>query len=175
MRGSASSGTWGAQAYGEAWYWDKRYSQDQDPAAATFDWYQKYPSLAPLFHLYIPPSSPSHPHLRLLVVGCGNSGMSFYPFFLFDQGSCLPCLMDQLKTWVGFIHFFQLKMSLVEFFCPINPFKDTTEYWQNCSVHAAQNCNLGMFLELASAGDRLKWWQRGDGNAAWTLFACLVF
>ncbi|XP_077218616.1 S-adenosyl-L-methionine-dependent methyltransferases superfamily protein isoform X2 [Tasmannia lanceolata] len=52
-----------SQAYGEASYWDRRYSQDEGP----FDWYQKYPALAPLFHLYM------HRHHRILMVGCGNS------------------------------------------------------------------------------------------------------
>ncbi|XP_059632007.1 uncharacterized protein LOC132274693 isoform X2 [Cornus florida] len=54
------------QAYGEPSYWDNRYAQEQGP----FDWYQKYPSLAPLLHLYIPR------HHRVLVVGCGNSAFS---------------------------------------------------------------------------------------------------
>ncbi|PIN19462.1 Endothelin-converting enzyme 1 [Handroanthus impetiginosus] len=54
------------QAYGEAWYWDNRYAQDP----STFDWYQKYPSLAPLLRLYIPRHHP------ILVVGCGNSAFS---------------------------------------------------------------------------------------------------
>lgn len=53
--------------YGEAWYWDKRYSQDP---SGPFDWYQKYNSLAPLLNLYIPR------HHRVLVVGCGNSAFS---------------------------------------------------------------------------------------------------
>lgn len=52
------------QAYGEPWYWDNRYALESGP----FDWYQKYPSLAPLIKLYVP-----HPHQRILVVGCGNS------------------------------------------------------------------------------------------------------
>ncbi|XP_057475256.1 uncharacterized protein LOC130763369 [Actinidia eriantha] len=51
------------QAYGEPSYWDNRYAQEPGP----FDWYQKYPALAPLLHLYIPT------HHRVLVVGCGNS------------------------------------------------------------------------------------------------------
>ncbi|KAI3469224.1 hypothetical protein Pfo_025887 [Paulownia fortunei] len=54
------------QAYGEAWYWDNRYTQD----SSTFDWYQKYLSLAPLIRLYIPRHHP------ILVVGCGNSAFS---------------------------------------------------------------------------------------------------
>ncbi|XP_066326668.1 uncharacterized protein [Miscanthus floridulus] len=52
-----------SQAYGEAWYWDERYRKEAGP----FDWYQKYPALAPLLRLYIAP------HHRLLLVGCGNS------------------------------------------------------------------------------------------------------
>lgn len=56
------------QAYGEEWYWDNRYAEDP----STFDWYQKYPSLAPLIRLYAPPQ----PHHPILVVGCGNSAFS---------------------------------------------------------------------------------------------------
>ncbi|KAJ4721919.1 methyltransferase-like protein 13 [Melia azedarach] len=55
------------QAYGEPWYWDNRYANESGP----FDWYQKYPSLAPLIKLYIP-----HPKQRILIVGCGNSAFS---------------------------------------------------------------------------------------------------
>ncbi|XP_031396491.1 EEF1A lysine methyltransferase 4 isoform X2 [Punica granatum] len=55
------------QAYGEPWYWDKRYSGEWGP----FDWYQKYPSLAPLVNLYIP-----RHRTKVLVVGCGNSAFS---------------------------------------------------------------------------------------------------
>ncbi|KAG8370587.1 hypothetical protein BUALT_Bualt14G0132600 [Buddleja alternifolia] len=62
----------GSQAYGEAWYWDNRYSQDPSSSAAAFDWYQKYTSLAPLLHLYIPPRH----HQPILVIGCGNSAFS---------------------------------------------------------------------------------------------------
>ncbi|KAG6731449.1 hypothetical protein I3842_01G129800 [Carya illinoinensis] len=62
-------GTCSTQAYGEAWYWDKRYAHESGP----FDWYQKYSSLAPLINLYIPRS---HRHHRILVVGCGNSAFS---------------------------------------------------------------------------------------------------
>lgn len=58
-------GTPSTQAYGEPWYWDNRYAHESAP----FDWYQKYPSLAPLIQLYVP-----HRHNRILVVGCGNSG-----------------------------------------------------------------------------------------------------
>ncbi|XP_030539835.1 EEF1A lysine methyltransferase 4 [Rhodamnia argentea] len=54
------------QAYGEPWYWDKRYETDSGP----FDWYQKYRSLAPLVNLYVPRGD------RVLVVGCGNSEFS---------------------------------------------------------------------------------------------------
>ncbi|XP_071706773.1 uncharacterized protein [Rutidosis leptorrhynchoides] len=60
------------QAYGEAWYWDKRYAEE---STATFDWYQKYESLSPLLHLYIPTTTTNH-HRRILVVGCGNSAFS---------------------------------------------------------------------------------------------------
>ncbi|KAG8087895.1 hypothetical protein GUJ93_ZPchr0010g8514 [Zizania palustris] len=62
MTGGGAGGT-AAQAYGEAWYWDERYRKEAGP----FDWYQKYPALAPLLGLYI------RPHHRLLLVGCGNS------------------------------------------------------------------------------------------------------
>lgn len=62
-------GTCSTQAYGEAWYWDNRYAHESSP----FDWYQKFPSLAPLIHLYIP-----HRHHPVLVVGCGNSGLSLF-------------------------------------------------------------------------------------------------
>lgn len=55
------------QAYGEQWYWDNRYSNESGP----FDWYQKYPALAPLIRLYVP-----HNHQRILMVGCGNSAFS---------------------------------------------------------------------------------------------------
>ncbi|KAI8561947.1 hypothetical protein RHMOL_Rhmol04G0380800 [Rhododendron molle] len=58
-----------SQAYGEPSYWDNRYAQETSP----FDWYQKYPCLSPLLHLYLPP--PPHLH-RVLVVGCGNSAFS---------------------------------------------------------------------------------------------------
>ncbi|ERN01954.1 hypothetical protein AMTRI_Chr02g224270 [Amborella trichopoda] len=53
------------QAYGEPWYWDKRYKQDPGP----FDWYQKYPALAPIFNLYL-----KHNH-RILITGCGNAAL----------------------------------------------------------------------------------------------------
>ncbi|TXG71466.1 hypothetical protein EZV62_000045 [Acer yangbiense] len=55
------------QAYGEVDYWNGRYGREMYP----FDWYQKYPSLAPLVNLYLP-----HRHHRVLVVGCGNSAFS---------------------------------------------------------------------------------------------------
>ncbi|GJN04024.1 hypothetical protein PR202_ga21532 [Eleusine coracana subsp. coracana] len=57
------AGAAASQAYGEAWYWDERYRKEAGP----FDWYQKYPALAPLLRLYVAP------HQRLLLVGCGNS------------------------------------------------------------------------------------------------------
>jgi len=62
MTGGAAA----SQAYGEAWYWDERYRKEAGP----FDWYQRYPALAPLLRLYLAP------HHRLLLVGCGNSGES---------------------------------------------------------------------------------------------------
>jgi hypothetical protein len=54
------------QAYGEAWYWDERYRKEAGP----FDWYQRYPALAPLLGVYVARRQ------RLLLVGCGNSGES---------------------------------------------------------------------------------------------------
>ncbi|GAB2220072.1 hypothetical protein Droror1_Dr00007715 [Drosera rotundifolia] len=67
---SAASATW-TQAYGDAWYWDNRYSKDLSASEAMgFDWYQKYSSLAPLIRLYVAL------HNRVLVVGCGNSAFS---------------------------------------------------------------------------------------------------
>ncbi|KVH89697.1 hypothetical protein Ccrd_008309, partial [Cynara cardunculus var. scolymus] len=67
---SSTTETEMTQAYGEAWYWDKRYAKE---STATFDWYQKYESLAPLLHLYVPPTTT---HRRVLIVGCGNSVFS---------------------------------------------------------------------------------------------------
>lgn len=64
--GGAAAAAAASQAYGEAWYWDERYRKEAGP----FDWYQKYPALAPLLRLYLAP------HHRLLLVGCGNSGES---------------------------------------------------------------------------------------------------
>ncbi|WOK96065.1 methyltransferase-like protein 13 [Canna indica] len=61
--GAATTAT--THAYGEASYWDQRYSNDQ----GAFDWYQKYQSLSPLFDLYL------RRHHRLLLVGCGNSAL----------------------------------------------------------------------------------------------------
>ena len=57
--------TTATQAYGESWYWDNRYSNEPGP----FDWYQKYQTLAPIINLYVPRDH------RILVVGCGNSGI----------------------------------------------------------------------------------------------------
>ncbi|KAL3617155.1 hypothetical protein CASFOL_038902 [Castilleja foliolosa] len=64
--GNAPASSSGSQAYGEAWYWDNRYAHD----SSIFDWYQKYPSLAPLIRLYVPRRQP------ILIVGCGNSAFS---------------------------------------------------------------------------------------------------
>ncbi|CAL0309713.1 unnamed protein product [Lupinus luteus] len=58
--------TTGTQAYGEAWYWDNRYSNEP----GSFDWYQKYPTLAPIINLYVHHSQP------ILVIGAGNSVFS---------------------------------------------------------------------------------------------------
>uniref|UniRef100_A0A2P2JI86 Methyltransferase domain-containing protein n=1 Tax=Rhizophora mucronata TaxID=61149 RepID=A0A2P2JI86_RHIMU len=65
---AATTTTVSTQAYGEAWYWDDRYTNEPGP----FDWYQKYPSLAPLLNLYVP----CRLRPRVLVVGCGNSAFS---------------------------------------------------------------------------------------------------
>lgn len=78
-----------SQAYGEAWYWDKRYAQEPGP----FDWYQKYASLAPLLRLY------ALPHHRILLVGCGNSSTSpcsslyIYPYQYYIQ-QCIYKIMN---------------------------------------------------------------------------------
>ncbi|CAO2829811.1 unnamed protein product [Amaranthus hypochondriacus] len=61
-------GMGGTQSYGEPSYWNKRYKDEDSP----FDWYQKYPALAPLIHLYLSPDSSKH----ILIVGCGNSTFS---------------------------------------------------------------------------------------------------
>ncbi|XP_052164902.1 uncharacterized protein LOC127781880 [Oryza glaberrima] len=61
--GGGGGGGTAAQAYGEAWYWDERYRKEAGP----FDWYQKYPALAPLLAVYV------RRHHRLLLAGCGNS------------------------------------------------------------------------------------------------------
>lgn len=53
-------------AYGEALYWDERYRKDPQ----TFDWYQKYSDLGPLFKEYFQKDS------RILMVGCGNASLS---------------------------------------------------------------------------------------------------
>jgi hypothetical protein len=68
MTGGGPATAAASQAYGEAWYWDERYRKEAGP----FDWYQKYPALAPLLRLYVAP------HHRLLLVGCGNSGESLF-------------------------------------------------------------------------------------------------
>ncbi|XP_010465787.1 PREDICTED: methyltransferase-like protein 13 isoform X3 [Camelina sativa] len=64
------------QSYSEKWYWDDRYTNESEP----FDWYQKYPSLAPLINLYVP-----HRNQRVLVVGCGNS-VFFWNNAAFSEG-----------------------------------------------------------------------------------------
>ncbi|XP_060184032.1 uncharacterized protein LOC132613808 isoform X1 [Lycium barbarum] len=61
-----------AQAYGESWYWDKRYT---DGAAGPFECYQKYPgadaqptaevSITQTTPQPLRPSQPSCPHCRL--------------------------------------------------------------------------------------------------------------
>lgn len=52
--------------YGDAVYWDARYTQE----GGSFDWYQRYAALRPFVRKYIPSSS------RVLMVGCGNAVMS---------------------------------------------------------------------------------------------------
>lgn len=66
-----STTTTGTQAYGEAWYWDNRYSNEPSP----FDWYQKFITLSPIIHLYVPSRTHS-----ILVVGSGNSGKLHFFF-----------------------------------------------------------------------------------------------
>ncbi|KAH7292996.1 hypothetical protein KP509_28G007300 [Ceratopteris richardii] len=58
--------TRGAQAYGEASYWDQRYKQDSGP----FDWYQQFSGLSSLLQKYVPKDS------HVLMVGCGNAVLS---------------------------------------------------------------------------------------------------
>lgn len=76
------------QAYGEEWYWDNRYAEDP----STFDWYQKYPSLAPLIRLYAPPQ----PHHPILVVGCGNSGTNIYYMTWNGKSVCFSTRSDEI-------------------------------------------------------------------------------
>ncbi|KAL3727876.1 hypothetical protein ACJRO7_032595 [Eucalyptus globulus] len=64
--GTTAAAAAATQAYGESWYWDRRYETD----SGAFDWYQKYSALAPLVNLYVPRED------RVLVVGCGNSEFS---------------------------------------------------------------------------------------------------
>ncbi|XP_010024858.3 EEF1A lysine methyltransferase 4 [Eucalyptus grandis] len=64
--GTTAAAAAATQAYGEPWYWDRRYETD----SGAFDWYQKYSALAPLVNLYVPRED------RVLVVGCGNSEFS---------------------------------------------------------------------------------------------------
>ena len=72
------------QPYGETWYWDNRYAHE----SGCYDWYQKYNSLAPLIHLYIP-----HHHHRILVVGCGNSGTAPISFSKIQSFYCITYLI----------------------------------------------------------------------------------
>ncbi|GKC94804.1 methyltransferase-like protein 13 [Tanacetum coccineum] len=69
-----------SQAYGEAWYWDKRYAKE---STTTFDWYQKYESLSPLLHLYLPTTTSNR---RVLVVGC-DMEMDVRDMKAFEAGS----------------------------------------------------------------------------------------
>eukprot|EP00271_Cylindrocystis_brebissonii_P007843 TRINITY_DN21696_c0_g1_i2.p1 TRINITY_DN21696_c0_g1~~TRINITY_DN21696_c0_g1_i2.p1 ORF type:complete len:213 (+),score=29.62 TRINITY_DN21696_c0_g1_i2:198-836(+) len=56
-----------AVAYGETKYWNSRYKQE---GMQTFDWYQRYSALANLMDKYVSKKG------KILVAGCGNSGMS---------------------------------------------------------------------------------------------------
>ena len=59
--------------YGDAAYWDARYSSSGSRASGGgefFDWYQTYAALRPLLRARIPAAS------RVLMVGCGNSRTS---------------------------------------------------------------------------------------------------
>ena len=61
--------------YGDAAYWDARYSSSSSGSPASgagkfFDWYQTYAALRPLLRARIPAAS------RVLMLGCGNSRTS---------------------------------------------------------------------------------------------------
>jgi len=56
------------EEYGKPSYWDARYLKEPE----TFDWYQNYCKLKPIINQYIPNKSS-----RILMVGCGNSNMSY--------------------------------------------------------------------------------------------------
>ncbi|GKB68787.1 methyltransferase-like protein 13 [Tanacetum coccineum] len=81
-----------SQAYGEAWYWDKRYAKE---STTTFDWYQKYESLSPLLHLYLPTTTSNR---RVLVVGCEFG--SKRPWAVLMESPGLISVHE--LTWLGF-------------------------------------------------------------------------
>lgn len=63
--------------YGDSVYWDARYIQEA--SVGSFDWYQRYQALRPFVRKYIPTSS------QILMVGCGNAGISYvYVYLLFS-------------------------------------------------------------------------------------------
>eukprot|EP01103_Thecamoeba_quadrilineata_P015572 TRINITY_DN4964_c0_g1_i2.p1 TRINITY_DN4964_c0_g1~~TRINITY_DN4964_c0_g1_i2.p1 ORF type:complete len:184 (+),score=18.34 TRINITY_DN4964_c0_g1_i2:174-725(+) len=53
--------------YSNPQFWDERYRRDPEP----FEWYQQYSGLKHILTKHIPKPS------RILMVGCGNSGLSF--------------------------------------------------------------------------------------------------
>lgn len=94
-------GTTTSQAYGEPSYWDNRYAKE----TSQFDWYQKYPCLSPLLHLYLPPHPPFP---RVLVLGCGNSGQSV--FISFQNTLSYIFLTLLLHIWLLLASWFQFSL-----------------------------------------------------------------
>ncbi|CAI5974944.1 unnamed protein product [Closterium sp. NIES-64] len=61
-------GEYSTPSYGDAPYWDARY--EKEGPEKTFDWYQQYTALAPIFDIYTDKAS------KVLMVGCGNAVLS---------------------------------------------------------------------------------------------------
>ncbi|CAI5484074.1 unnamed protein product [Closterium sp. Yama58-4] len=61
-------GEYSTPSYGDAPYWDARY--EKEGPEKTFDWYQQYTALAPIFDIYMDKAS------KVLMVGCGNAVLS---------------------------------------------------------------------------------------------------
>lgn len=97
------------QAYGEAWYWDNRYSNVS--CSGPFDWYQKYHALAPIINLYIPR------HNRVLIVGCGNSCALSFIFALIAPPFSSPDLFFLLlfSLFKFRLYFFRVKIVVAAF------------------------------------------------------------